>query len=332
MDNIISKEEFAKIYQEKFEPVAKELEPVRLENIEKKKSFSIKYLIFSIIFIAVAVGVFLSMSIRFDLFFFVVLFLAIIYFCTIHSINEKERKILKKSLVSKILSVFGNIYFSESKDIIPLLQIKKMGLFSRAMTKTDDDTIIGVYKGCNFVINECKMTHTEGSGKNSTTVTDFDGIIVKIQMHKKFTSQTIVGVDNHIRKLRGFEDVQLESVEFMKNRKVYSTDQIEARYILTTSFIERLEQLGKVFNCNFNSQYSSSPFASKIVDFLGIVAVSAAFVDGYAYLFVPNSKDFFEINTRKTLLNSDQYYGIYVELSSILNIVEYMKFDQKLGL
>ena len=66
-------------------------------------------------------------------------------------------------------------------------------------------------------------------------------------MNKNFSGQTIV-VPKYINyNARNNEEVILEDTNFRKLNNVYSTDQIEARYLLTPSFMERIKSIGKIF-------------------------------------------------------------------------------------
>ena len=54
-----------------------------------------------------------------------------------------------------------------------------------------------------------------------------------------------------------------------------------------------------------------------------ITGVSVGFVNGYAYLFIPTSQNFFEISTSDTLLNPAKYYSIYLQLKAILSVIDH---------
>lgn len=351
--DVLSKAEFSKLYKEKYEPILRSLEP---ERVAMQRNSLIVTLIAALV-TALLVFLFMKNPVMQIICFIV----PIACVCYLMSVNKKFKKDLKYKVVSKILALYGNIYFTDKKNVIPFEAVRALGLYTRATSKKDDDTIVGLYKGCNFIINECKLVHRESRGENSETEIDFGGIILQIQMKKKFSGSTIVGLEGDIKKIRGHEPVELESVEFMKDRRVYTTDQVEARYILTTTFMERLDQLGKTFTLSRyaagvdTANQAGAPVSAEdinaAVDFLQAkagssflgkqfasmikrsVGVSAAFVDGYAYLFIPTGGiDFFEINVGKNLLDEDQFYDIYKELEAILGIIDYMKFDQKLGL
>ena len=353
----VTKEEFHKIYKEQLEPVLKKLEEERvIEDSKNNKIIKPLLLIGCVAFIMIFVLNSVNDSLAIVCF-FIVFFTIFPVGYILNKSHEKRRKFLKERVFPKILSLHGQFYFSQNPKAITLVDInRKMGLYNRSTTKTDDDTVVGIYKGCNLLINECELTHIESRGKHSRTVTDFKGLIIKIQMKKNFKGVTILGSSDNIRKLKGFENVELESVDFMQNRKVYSTDQIEARYLLTTAFMERLQSVSECFTKNRVDKISSISSANTIaiveqakeIPFIGNVLekrmfnISAAFIEGYIYVFINTFEDFFDVDLiapifggdqkKYTLLDEDKYYNIYNQLSAILGIIDYLKLDMDLGL
>lgn len=344
----ISSAEFNTFYEQKIKPILAPFEQRR--QIVNKISAGI--LICSII--VIAIGVVLKFLWESGAAIACAIGIAGFLMFVLAMIQKSFGKSLKAKVTGKILLLFGNLYFSNSKNAIPSNIVKNAGLFPLFEQKVDDDIVIGLYKGCNFIINEASLSHSEsvGSGEqyHRVQVSDFKGLIVKIQMKKNFTGRTIVGMKDNIKKMKGFEDVELESVSFMKERKVYSTDQIEARYILTTSFMERLESLEQVFSSQFAGGSNLSSQNEQVVRNVAQIAdvmangfsitnrmnkisgVSACFEDGFVYLFIPSNKDFFEVDTSVSLFDSKQFYNIYSEMNAILGIIDYMKLDKNLGL
>lgn len=102
---------------------------------------------------------------------------------------------------------------------------------------------------------EEKRTTTDSKGRTRTTwVTVFRGQCLVVNFHKKFNGVTKVyrdaGAFNFFKKFGQMgksERVKLEDPVFEKAFEVYSTDQIEARYILTPDFMERLLGLERTF-------------------------------------------------------------------------------------
>ena len=102
---------------------------------------------------------------------------------------------------------------------------------------------------------EEKRTTTDGKGRTRTTwVTVFKGQCLVVKFHKQFKGVTKVyrdaGALNFFKKLGQMgkgQRVKLEDPVFEKAFEVYSTDQIEARFILTPDFMERLIGLERTF-------------------------------------------------------------------------------------
>lgn len=357
----VTKEEFHKIYTEELEPTLKILEQERIVQDNKDSKIVKPCTIVGLVSFIITILLSIINHPLVILSFFVSFILFIVAAYVLNKSKARRRKFLKGNVLSKVLSLHGQFYFSQNPNAITLVEIKrKMGLYNCSTTKTDDDTVVGIYKGCNLLINECELTHTEKRGKSSTTVTDFKGLIIKIQMKKNFKGITILGRSDNIRKLKGFENVELESVDFMQNRKVYSTDQIEARYLLTTSFMERVQSVAKSFMESRNGSMSSTDPANmaavvnqvKSVSLVGnyissqiekyLSNISVAFIEGYIYLFINTFEDFFDIDLnapifgadkeKYSLLGEDKYYNIYNQLSAILGIIDYLKLDKNLGL
>lgn len=340
--NRLYEQDFDKFYTQKIEPVLLPFEKKRA-SIEFQKRLALIPLVFVIVTI-----IYLQInSIQEGPMVFVAIALLVLGFIAgsyIWFLDSQFNKTFKKEVTSKILALFGNLYFSDKKNAIPYSDVQKWGLFPSSTFKSDDDVIIGLHNGCNFLINECSIYHSrqeiDSYGHSRTSyIYDFRGLIIKIQMKKKFNGQTIVGETGKIKRQGRFEEVNLESISFMKRRKVYSTDQVEARYLLTTAFIDRLDELADNFNYSSidgnrlsDEERSARTVVSSILADNSDPDVSAAFVGGFVYLFVPTKKDFFEVDTKKSLLDSEQFYNIYNQIVSILDIIEFLKLDKNLGL
>lgn len=108
------------------------------------------------------------------------------------------------------------------------------------------------------------------------------------------------------------DEVKLEDVAFCRNFRAYSSDQVEARYLLTTAFINRFQNL----NTSFCSKRAKCSFFNDEIMFA-----------------IDTNKNLFEVGSLfKTLQKPDSINVFYNELSSIYKMVEYFKLDQKIGL
>ena len=104
----------------------------------------------------------------------------------------------------------------------------------------------------------------------------------------------------------------MEDPWFGKKFNVYSSDQVEARYLVTPSFMERFNNLNTVFGAK-NAKCSF--YRDKIV-----IAIST-------------KKNLFEIGEMfKSLEDPKSIKSMYDELFSIYKMITYFKLDEKTGL
>ena len=78
----------------------------------------------------------------------------------------------------------------------------------------------------------------------------FRGQFISISFPKNFLGQTVVLPDKglfNLKKIRGLKRVRLVDPVFEKMFEVYGTDQVEARYLLTPDFMQRLVDLEHAF-------------------------------------------------------------------------------------
>ncbi len=108
------------------------------------------------------------------------------------------------------------------------------------------------------------------------------------------------------------QDVKLEDTNFEKRFNVFTKDQVEARYLLTPSFMERLKNLETAF---------------------GTKGIKCSFFDEQIMFAIPTNKDLFELGSLyKPLGSGKPVEEFYDELSSIQNMIDHFRFTEKTGL
>lgn len=147
---------------------------------------------------------------------------------------------------------------------------------------------------------------------------EFNGPVIRIKMNKPFVGATVLrpndlkDKDCSDLKRAGLQKIELEDMEFNKKFLIYSTDQIEARYLLTTGFMERFKNIAKAYK-------SSRIFCS--------------FYDEYLYIAPYTKEDVFSLfGLTKPLTDIRPYNVIFEQVASVLSMVDYLKLDQQLGL
>ena len=174
-----------------------------------------------------------------------------------------------------------------------------------------DDAFLGKYRGVDISIVECKYTQNRSNF--------FSGAVIRIKMNKDFEGVTVIRPKKFVPVKRTDDlkkahmmRVELEDIEFNKIYNVYSNDQVEARYLLTTSFIERFKNINMAF-------------ASKVA--------YCSFYGRYVYIAPYCTSDLFSIcSLLKNVADEQQFAKLFEELTSILTLIDYFKLDKKLGL
>lgn len=146
-------------------------------------------------------------------------------------------------------------------------------------------------------------SHTDSDGKTHTETkcrTIFQGLFFVADFNKHFSGRTLVRpyAVNFISKLFG-SHVALEDPEFNRLFTVTSTDQLEARYVMTLSLMERLKTL-----------------RSKVGAF------QSSFFLGRLFMAIDMPSNAFEPAMSKSLADSGQIEKILSNLRAITGIVE----------
>jgi len=199
----------------------------------------------------------------------------------------------------------------------------KSKIFTAHPDKIDgNDLVTGKVDDISLQFSDFHAQQRHKNVKGKTTYTTlFQGLFIVADFHKYFKGRTVILPDVAQSKFGDFlghwfqsnnfardELVKMDNVAFEEEFVVYATDQIEARYILSPSLMQKL----LVFK-----HRSKHP-------------LSISFVGGSIYLAIAYNKDLFEPSVFHSLLK----YKIAMEYISTLHlavgIVEELKLNQKL--
>ncbi|MFI3242088.1 MAG: DUF3137 domain-containing protein [Alphaproteobacteria bacterium] len=182
--------------------------------------------------------------------------------------------------------------------------------------KEHDDFFVGSYKDVAMTISEEKLVKIQRTNKGVRRNTLFRGVFVSLEMNKNFEGQTIglkdKGILNSFNKPKGFENVKLEDTTFEKIWEIYSDNQIEARYLLTTAFMDRLLKVKTLFNGK---------------------SLTFSFFDNILFLAIDMRKDMFETSSLfKSTANKQHINETLEQFLSIMAIVDILKLNQRIGM
>lgn len=199
------------------------------------------------------------------------------------------------------------------------------------------------------------------SRDNTKIVKVFKGALVKISLNKKFQSQTVITNGNafleelvdgdntlvnslistvatgtltirdsgggikDFYKRNKMEPVELEDVEFNKMFDVYTNNQVEARYLITTSFMERYKLLAKALKPGAEG--------AEIINKILTLDIRASFSDNSVIITIPRVKDMFVLgDLNKPMNDPAPIQEFFNDFIAALSLVDSLKLDAKTGL
>lgn len=312
--------EFHKIYEEEIIPILKSYKQQK-EKADEKNRYD--YLGAALCFLSL-ITFMLACSGSVERFYSMILVIVSVLLCLLGSSimepmraelqnNELKKKLFfKKKCMSKLLRVFGNIKWYNNCEVIKTVEICETGLFPPILYRITDDEFVGEYQGVKFRMSETKFPVNCFIG--------FTGIILAFEANKSFESHTIIVSKlapdrHHSFKL---EPVTLEDPKFCRDYNVYSSDQTEARYLITPSFMERFRKLKVAFK---TTDIACAFLKNKVIFALDSEGLSGL------------SKNLFEIDAYSAFTDDREAINIfYNELTSVLDMAAYFKLDEKTGL
>ena len=193
---------------------------------------------------------------------------------------------------------------------------------SRIDRYSGQDYFEGHVGGTHLIFSEIHAEREESrkdskGNRRTYWVTVFKGIFFMADFPKHFQGQVIIEPDVAEatfgwlgRKLQGMSSdlVRLENPEFEKAFKVRATDQVEARYLLTPSFQDRLLELRKFWG--------------------GKIGMSL--LRSNLYLAIPNREDWFECSSKVRAGDRAQIERFASQLIAVLNVVNQLDLNTRL--
>ena len=190
---------------------------------------------------------------------------------TIFSFQKSKGFLIKSSITEWLV---GNDY--QSLIIKPLLKhlrlslnitsegefpqgvYKQSQLFTKAYDSFFSTEVVTDNLQRDLTLGYVRTQYTTGSGKNRQTHTIFSGLMVRIPCPKATSGQTFIFPDGSEKLLGGFAKqlqgmtdhagaklVTMDNPDFEKTFQVYTTDSVQAHYLLSTKWLEKLTDFQK---------------------------------------------------------------------------------------
>lgn len=222
---------------------------------------------------------------------------------------------VKPEIMPKFAEFFGTFSYDYGGTISDrfLYMSKLFGSYNR---NVGDDYFKGQYDGVNISIAEEKLKNVVRTSQGKKEHTVFRGICIMLEMNKNFSGQTVVlhdkGIFNALNFMKGLQTVRLEDSKFEKYFEVYSDNQIEARYLLTTAFMERILKLKELF---------------------GGRTVQFSFYENQLLIAIKTRQNMFEANSFFcSNLNKQKIEKVFDQFYMVFSIINILKLNQRIGM
>ena len=126
--------------------------------------------------------------------------------------------------------------------------------------------------------------------------------------HKDFKGKTTILRDCFFKLRFGESRVKMENPDFENTFDVYSTDQVEARYLITPSMMERLLELDRKFG----------------------QGVTISFRDSTILIAIPDSKNHFEASIWNPITNIQSLSTEIETISALISIVDDLNLNTRI--
>ncbi|NND95301.1 MAG: DUF3137 domain-containing protein [Flavobacteriales bacterium] len=196
------------------------------------------------------------------------------------------------------------------------------GIFTRQPDRyRGEDLISGELEQTVFSFSEVhSQIYVKDSEGRRKLQTQFKGLFFKADFNKFTKHRTVIVPDiaerflgnmgQQLQKLNFGRDelVQMENVDFEKVFAVYSSDQVEARYILSPKLMERI--------LAYSEKHEVTP--------------SLSFKDSTVFVAIPISKDFFEPRIFRTIIEKETTREYHDDMMLAISLVEELDLNTRI--
>ena len=192
-------------------------------------------------------------------------------------------------------------------------EFQKFRIYRKSRIKSED-RITGVYCGIKFSLSEVHSNGRFYMGTDNPLIAaimlikifydnymDFDGNVLICELAKKTSGKTIVVSRELNAKIFG-EKEMMDDLDFMRDFRVFADDKVEARYLLTPAFMERLREINRETSGEFS--------------------LSTVFMDKRLYLFLNGAPDLFETTLFGRPASIELAREYQTQIRKILSLIE----------
>lgn len=299
-------------------PYLESLETLRQKQRKKKMLWILSFFGVTILLVLGA-GIAVQM-IAAALIFFIVFGIVLIFIA--NSITKKYKKAYKDIVIAPLIKAINPELNYYKDNCIAKEKFMASKIFLTHPDRyTGEDYVAGMVDKTMIEFSELHAQYRTTDSKGRTQYhTFFRGLFLIADFHKDFQGRTVVLPDSGektfgflakmFQKMNIMRDqlVYMEDPEFEKNFKVYSNDQIEARYLLSPDFMKRCVELKQKFNKK----------------------IYLSFLYSHVYLAIYTTHDYFNPRMSQSALNTEIIRGFYNEIAILIKIVDDLNLNTRI--
>lgn len=210
----------------------------------------------------------------------------------------------KSDILPEIAKLIGDFTYNV-KGKISMQDMTPSKIIPKHTSYTSEDYFSGRYKGVDIQFSEINLTRKRGK----STVTVFDGLAIFLHHGaRKFYGHTILTKDKsgltgaERKKWSGLKRANLVDLEFERLFDVYTSDQVEARYLIDPVIMENIKTLYDEYNGD---------------------NLLAAFYEGRVLILISSNENHFEpAHIEVPATNKSELLALRNEVSQILAITD----------
>ena len=162
------------------------------------------------------------------------------------------------------------------------------------------------FQMCDIKLEERRVEHTK-NGTRTYYVPFFTGQFYVVDFNKNFNGALQVLETEKPRSKRPFKKIKMESVQFNKTYKTYTTDDHTAFYLITPQMMERMMTVEKNHPGN----------------------IGFAFIDNKMYLAIDNNRSLLEVQMFRKL-DEARIAGFKADFDLIHDVIHELKLNQNI--
>ena len=234
-----------------------------------------------------------------------------VWACYCHFEQEKKFRIFFKENIMRQIVDFFDLNLIYNPDLsLTKEEVMDSQMFSRFYNCLGDDLVLGCLGSTMIRFSEVICGGNEIIKGRATRGASFQGLFFISDFNKNFKSRTFIvsdqlGVEANFKNLKR---VKLEDPRFEKMFVVYAEDQIEARYILSHSLMQRL--------INFSENISNNIYIS--------------FIHSKMHIAIAYKEDLFEANLGRSSMYYHNYSRYFRDLNLMLSIVDELNLNTRI--